>query len=219
MADLTFGQSAGLAGISSLMDFGASSILANSANAKSKRAAERQLWQNVYLMNLQNEYNKPVNQMKRLEEAGLNPNLVYGSGADTLSATAGRVEQAGITPSRGTLNFIEKMSMLNAMKQQEANIYRTDADTNAINANIGIAKANLRMQEAKNAAEIERIRATTDAIKADSSKKNFWSSFYQNPAETIGGFLENVGRPVVEGFWNFGRALGAKLRSDKPYRW
>ena len=30
----------------------------------------------------QNEYNSPTSQMARLREAGLNPNLVYGKGAD-----------------------------------------------------------------------------------------------------------------------------------------
>lgn len=35
---------------------------------------------------MQNEYNLPKNQMKRLRDAGLNPALVYGSGATTLSA-------------------------------------------------------------------------------------------------------------------------------------
>ena len=34
-----------------------------------------QQWQ---MWNATNEYNKPVNQMKRYEEAGLNPNLIYG---------------------------------------------------------------------------------------------------------------------------------------------
>jgi len=29
---------------------------------------------------MQNEYNSPLNQMKRLKEAGLNPNLMYGKG-------------------------------------------------------------------------------------------------------------------------------------------
>jgi ribosomal protein S20 len=32
------------------------------------------------MWNLQNEYNSPLNQRKRYEEAGLNPNLMYGQG-------------------------------------------------------------------------------------------------------------------------------------------
>ena len=205
MAELSFGQQAGLAGLSSVMDFAGSSILANSANAKSKRAAERQLWHNVYLMNLQNEYNKPINQMKRLEEAGLNPNLVYGSGADTLSATAGRVEQAGITPSKGTINFIEKMSMLNAMKQQEANIDRTDADTNAVNANIGIAKARLKLDEQVTQARINQINAETRLIdgRVDYRNPSTWKKYLNlvNPvgiAEKLGNVYQSLYDNVYE---------------------
>ena len=35
---------------------------------------------------MQNEYNHPSAQMARLREAGLNPNLVYGKGADATMA-------------------------------------------------------------------------------------------------------------------------------------
>lgn len=42
---------------------------------------ERDMW------NKQNEYNSPQAQMQRLIEAGLNPNLIYGSSANTGNAT------------------------------------------------------------------------------------------------------------------------------------
>lgn len=35
----------------------------------------------IEMWNRGNEYNNPVNQMKRLKDAGLNPNLVYGNGS------------------------------------------------------------------------------------------------------------------------------------------
>lgn len=47
-------------------------------------------------INVQNEYNKPINQMARLYEAGLNPHLVYGNGSvvgntsDAASASLGK---------------------------------------------------------------------------------------------------------------------------------
>lgn len=43
---------------------------------------------------MQNEYNSPQSQMARLREAGLNPNLVYGKGADNTSASV-RSSSAG----------------------------------------------------------------------------------------------------------------------------
>lgn len=47
-------------------------------------------WQNdvnIANWNMQNEYNLPQNQMARLKAAGLNPNLVYGSGTSTTAST------------------------------------------------------------------------------------------------------------------------------------
>lgn len=41
------------------------------------------------LIDYQNEYNSPKNQMKRLQEAGLNPMLVYGGGNVTGNQSAG----------------------------------------------------------------------------------------------------------------------------------
>lgn len=49
-----------------------------------KRGHEDYKWQRADALadwHMQNEYNSPAAQMKRLQEAGLNPNLVYGNGA------------------------------------------------------------------------------------------------------------------------------------------
>lgn len=61
----------------------------NAANIQMNRennAAKRELAEYAYTKDLEqwnreNEYNTPESQMRRLAEAGLNPNLVYGSGA------------------------------------------------------------------------------------------------------------------------------------------
>lgn len=47
---------------------------------------------NVKMWNMQNEYNSPTEQMKRLQAAGMNPNLVYGGGNIT-GNTAGSAPQ------------------------------------------------------------------------------------------------------------------------------
>lgn len=48
-----------------------------------KEMYERQYQDNLTMWNMSNSYNSPQEQMKRLQEAGLNPNLVYGSGGQT----------------------------------------------------------------------------------------------------------------------------------------
>lgn len=52
----------------------------NKTIAANKALAEYQYQTNLEMWNRANEYNLPQNQMSRLQQAGLNPALVYGSG-------------------------------------------------------------------------------------------------------------------------------------------
>lgn len=52
---------------------------------------------------MQNEYNSPAQQMRRLKEAGLNPHLIYGKGAEN---TAGAIARTSSQPSsKPSYNF------------------------------------------------------------------------------------------------------------------
>lgn len=141
---MSAGGAVAAAATGSLLDFAGNSIMSNSANAKAKRATMTQFIMANYLMDKQNEYNKPINQMARLREAGLNPNLVYGDGGATIaSASAGSVGAADVTPASGTLNVIGKMAALNSIKQQDANIAETEARTQAIDDNTELKRLEL----------------------------------------------------------------------------
>lgn len=52
-------------------------------NSRKSRLAEYAHQQDINQWNRQNAYNHPAMQMERLKNAGLNPNLVYGSGSVT----------------------------------------------------------------------------------------------------------------------------------------
>lgn len=86
---MSFGEMAGLAGLSGAMNFGMGSYATGQANAQSQANSIRQFIMQDYFMNKQNEYNKPVNQVKRLREANLNPNLVYGDGSVSNTSAGG----------------------------------------------------------------------------------------------------------------------------------
>ncbi|UPW41458.1 DNA pilot protein [Dipodfec virus UA23Rod_1340] len=81
----------------------AGNIFTNRSNHReAKRAREwqegmyaRQLADSRENWNMQNEYNSPAAQMERLREAGLNPNLVYGNGANNTNSSN------AATPSHG----------------------------------------------------------------------------------------------------------------------
>lgn len=97
-------------------------VVSNYLNKKeNKRAREYNygLWQE------ENAYNDPSAQMERLKNAGLNPNLVYGSGATTLAARSTPTQPANIkSPQLDTLDAV----------QAYQNIRQTDAMTDQVKA-------------------------------------------------------------------------------------
>lgn len=69
------------------------SIASNAISTGMRNRAERRAW------NEMNQYNSPSMQMKRFQEAGLNPHLVYGSSAGGAAGNAGsprNVESANL---------------------------------------------------------------------------------------------------------------------------
>ena len=58
--------------------------------------------QNKALMDYQNEYNLPINQISRMEQAGLNPNLIYGNGGSAVMSAS----PSGVGKSNGVLDNI-----------------------------------------------------------------------------------------------------------------
>lgn len=98
---------------------------------------ERQNERDIAFWQMQNAYNDPAAQMQRLKDAGLNPNLVYGSGAD---ATAGPIAtHSAPTPNTKAETYENMFAPLAntasnylAIRQQQANIRRTEAEARAI---------------------------------------------------------------------------------------
>jgi hypothetical protein len=58
----------------------------------SEQMYNRQRDDNIAFWNMHNEYNSPAMQMKRLREAGLNPNLVYGGSSGGTAGTASPIK-------------------------------------------------------------------------------------------------------------------------------
>lgn len=101
-------------------------------NAAQMELAKYQADRNLELWNLNNEYNSPVKQMERYREAGLNPNLIYGSG----SASAGNASAPAAGMSLPTTrpghveNYMPNITQLlmNGLTQS-ANIQKTNSET------------------------------------------------------------------------------------------
>lgn len=69
---------------SNLLQTGANALFTGAQNRKARRWASamynKQYEDNIAFWNMQNSYNTPQAQMQRFQDAGLNPNLIYGQG-------------------------------------------------------------------------------------------------------------------------------------------
>lgn len=72
-----------------------SSLLTNKGALRRQQYADRQ---NIAFWNMQNKYNHPVQQMERLRQAGLNPNLIYGSSVAGATGSAGSIAPSKASP-------------------------------------------------------------------------------------------------------------------------
>ena len=99
-------------------------------NAIKKENQKNREW-NEKMWNLNNEYNSPVEQMKRYREAGLSENLVYGSTQNSQSGYAGNLgtSENFKNPMEGVnLNFADVFRLKNETKVANSTANKNDAD-------------------------------------------------------------------------------------------
>lgn len=91
----------------------------NERMAQQQRDWQRQMW------DLQNAYNHPSEQMARLKEAGLNPRMIYNTGASSAVGTAGDVKGYTRAEAKSTtagLNAFSNIVQLKAVQAQTNNV-------------------------------------------------------------------------------------------------
>lgn len=90
---------AAIAGGAALLGTGINAMAQGKMNKKTREWNEKMYAQQrtdaLSDWQMQNAYNSPEQQMQRLKDAGLNPNLVYGNGAEAMSAQQPRQSQPG----------------------------------------------------------------------------------------------------------------------------
>ncbi len=137
----------------------------NAANIQMNRennAAKRELAEYAYTKDLEqwnreNEYNTPESQMRRLAEAGLNPNLVYGSGAgQSVAAKSPSYKAPDQTPghmeSYTGMDFGIDKAVSNYLAGEQA--MATIGNTVKQNTVLGAQEAFIKAQTAKILAQI-----------------------------------------------------------------
>lgn len=124
---------AAIAGASSLIGSGLSTAGAFKMNKRAVDYAREARREDIKQWHLQNYYNSPIQQMQRLREAGLNPNLVYGNGGGTIAATSAPPtkvpELTNELASMQQLSAVPAISAYQDMMVKNAQIRNTNAIT------------------------------------------------------------------------------------------
>lgn len=182
------GQSGGSGSdwIAALIAAGASIYSASVANKNNKRTIEANKQQAEYayskeleMWNRQNDYNNPLAVMNRLKAAGLNPNLIYGSGSGAGGQASQMPKYNAPTlqyNQQPIVNVPEMMGIYQNFAMKQAQINNVKAQTDNINT--------------KTATEAARTVATTVAGKILGQKHDFNS--YNMPYQS--GILGNRAR-------------------------
>jgi urease gamma subunit len=113
-----------------------------------------------------NEYNSPLAQMQRLREAGLNPHLVYGGGANSVSAPIRSTDVKTWNPQAPAFNFGQIFDQYMQSKQAGASI-----DI-------------MQEQKQKIKAEVNQIDANTLRILADTTGKDITNKYLAQNIES-----------------------------------
>lgn len=171
-----------------ILGVGATAIAAHQAkkstdatNRANKELVEMQNQFNEMMWNKNNEYNSPLAQVNRLQEAGLNPNLVYGNGTmQNVSPMASSGAQASSTPfndsiaARHARNFDAIMRGLQtAITIQELNNKKAEGKNIESNTEKNTAEAKESQQRAENLATENKFNLETfDARKISIELQN-----------------------------------------------
>lgn len=133
---------------------------------------EKAYARSIEMWNMQNRYNSPTAQMSRLRQAGLNPNLVYGSGVTGNSAGSApqyqpaKIQRATMEPYRGwNLGLSDAASMYMAMRQNKAQVENMEAQNKLIKEQArteGIRQGNIAMATARSGFDLDLARELKD---------------------------------------------------------
>ena len=162
---------------------------------------------------LANDYNHPIQQMERLKAAGLNPNLVYGSGS-VAGNTTSAPSLVGGSISTKTESAIRGLNTVLNFAQGKASLEQTRAGTQASVASAGASAAqaaNLNQQTAINATkaqyEEKALIADIDYKEALAAKTRAEAQITQGEADLLGdvggskgaSMLGSLGKTFVRG--------------------
>lgn len=117
--------------------------------------------QEMEMMNRMNDYNSPASQMARFRDAGLNPNMIYGSGSGGAGNQSSIAKYNAPTlqyNQNPIVNVPEMLSMYQNFQMKQAQINNLKAQNDAIRQNTLTSAAQAGLTGAKTESEKESLR-------------------------------------------------------------
>ena len=160
------------AGISAAAS-GASALATGKQNKKSRKFQEK-------MFDRTNQYNSPLEQRKRLEAAGLNPNMVYGGSSGGTAGTASQpskpdfntpdIADVGTKVAQGALEYYQSKNIQSATDVNEAR----EKEINQTTVNKGIDAVNKAIAASGGTIDLKTKKALydTNIKKAHASLEN-----------------------------------------------
>ena len=122
-----------------------------------KEQTDAQNQWNLDLWNLNNDYNTPANQLKRLQEAGINPNMysTYSSGSSMTASSSSTpsgssASAAGSIPMEADDTFANTLNLINSVVNGGTSIASSFFGNTANAAQTRLINANAKAQEIQN---------------------------------------------------------------------
>lgn len=120
-----------------------------------QRAMDKQQALNLETWNMQNAYNTPQMQMERLQQAGLNPRLIYNEGG-TAPNMAGPLDTAQAPTREATGANVSKLMEYYQIRQADAQYKQTTMATDIMQKTAGLKDIETALQNLKLAKENQR---------------------------------------------------------------
>lgn len=160
----------------------------NQANREMQAEANRQ---NVDLWRMQTEYNTPANQIARLRQANLNPNLIYGNPTNT----AGSAPE--MKSSKNERYQLDPMTMANVMLMSKQ-MQNLEADNEVKRAEARNINADAIAQENDNAKFEDRYNREVEKFNIDKEAQDIVNSVNRSLENLNSKEFEFLGRQLEE---------------------
>jgi hypothetical protein len=152
-----------------------SSLIGNRGRKRSEGRARNY---NLKMWHKQNQYNHPLEQMKRLKDAGLNPNMIYGSSPGSATGNAGAVAPGKAPEYKFNNPAIPAFQSQNL--QAQSNNMRSLSTLNDAKTLTELENADLKGTEAK----VAKSNMINDILMRDNEAKRSTELYVQEMLKT-----------------------------------